>query len=73
MNFSPDHFLLYIVYWIISGGTGADFNDPMLEIEQFSEIKDRWEIVSSVKLKEKMSEAKGAGIMKLSKLPVCFS
>ena len=45
----------------------------MLEIEQFSEVKDRWEIVSSVKLKEKMPEAKGAGIMVISKLPVCFS
>jgi hypothetical protein len=40
----------------------------MLEIEQFSEIKDRWEIVSSVKLPEKMVEAKGAGITEISKI-----
>ena len=44
----------------------------MLEIEQFSEVKDRWEIVTTVKLPEKMSEATGAGTMAISKMPECF-
>lgn len=55
----------------VLAGSGSNISDPLLQIERYNEISERWQIVTDLELSEEVWATAGVGNINFKDVATC--